>query len=232
MGKLILVRHGHTSLNKPGEGERLRGWLDVSLDKTGIQEAVETAQKLTGHKVEAIYCSDLKRARQTARILQRRVKAPITATSELRPWNLGVFCGEKVKDILPFLNMLNERTEIAAPSGESFDEFYERYSGRLQQLLEAAEKAQGFILAVTHVRNLLTATAILEGRSRKDVPVCGGPSTGAITIIERVGGGWRMRREDGSEVVQTAPAINPEAASESVPCISEESEERLLRVSA
>ena len=67
MGKLILVRHGHTSLNKPGEDERLRAWLDVPLDETGMQEAVDTAEKLNGYPIETIYCSDLKRARQSAR---------------------------------------------------------------------------------------------------------------------------------------------------------------------
>ena len=61
MGKLILVRHGHTALNKPGEDERLRAWLDVPLDETGMREVVDTAEKLHGYPIEAIYCSDLKR---------------------------------------------------------------------------------------------------------------------------------------------------------------------------
>ena len=44
MGKLILVRHGHTSLNSPGDDERLRAWLDVPLDEKGLREAAETAE--------------------------------------------------------------------------------------------------------------------------------------------------------------------------------------------
>jgi broad specificity phosphatase PhoE len=202
MGKLILVRHGHTSLNKPGEDERLRAWLDVPLDEMGMQEAVRTAEKLTGYPIEAIYCSDLKRARQTAQILKRKVKARITATEELRPWNLGIFGGEKIKDILPFLNLLNERTDLPAPSGESFDQFYDRYAGRLRQLLEIAKNANGCVLAVTHVRNLLAATVISEGGDRSAVPVCGGPSTGTISIVERIDSNWKIHREDGGEVVQ------------------------------
>lgn len=202
MGKLILVRHGHTPLNKPGEDERLRAWLDVPLDETGMQEAVDTAEKLSEYPIEAIYCSDLKRARQTAQILKRKVKARITATPELRPWNLGVFGGEKIKDILPFLNMLNERTDLAAPSGESFDQFYDRYSERLRHLLALADAAQGYVLAVTHVRNLLAATVIIQGGEKSEVPVCGGPSTGAITVVERIDSNWMMRRDDGRAVVQ------------------------------
>lgn len=202
MGKLILVRHGHTSLNQPGEDERLRAWLDVPLDETGMQEAVETAEKLRVYPIEAIYCSDLKRARQTAQILKREVKARITATEQLRPWNLGAFGGEKVKDVLPFLDLMNERTDLPAPGGESFDQFYDRYSGRLRELMDLADNAKGYVLAVTHVRNLLAATVIIQGGDKSEVPVCGGPRTGTISIVERIDGNWKIRREDGREVVQ------------------------------
>jgi 2,3-bisphosphoglycerate-dependent phosphoglycerate mutase len=94
MGKLILVRHGHTCLNVPGRDERLRGWLDLPLDDQGLKEAAETGERLANYPVEAIYSSDLRRARQTAEVLRRRTHAPrVTTTKELRPWNLGVFCG-------------------------------------------------------------------------------------------------------------------------------------------
>lgn len=46
MGKLILVRHGHTPLNSPGEDERLRSWLNVPLDQKGLEEAARTADML------------------------------------------------------------------------------------------------------------------------------------------------------------------------------------------
>jgi broad specificity phosphatase PhoE len=115
-----------------------------------------------------------------------------------------VFGGEKIKDILPFLNMLNERTDLAAPSGESFDQFYGRYSVRLQQLMTLADNTEGYVLAVTHVRNLLAATVIVQGGEKSEVPVCGGPSTGAITFVERIDGNWTMRRDDGRAVVQNA----------------------------
>jgi len=203
MGKLILVRHGHTALNRPGEGEILRSWVNVPLDETGLREAEETAEKLRGYPIQAVYCSDLKRARQTAKIVSRGCRAPITATRDLRPWNLGVFGGALVKEILPFLNLLNENPTIPAPSGESFYQFYERYERRLKELLLVAEAAEGYVLAVTHVRNLLAATSIIEGRDKDKVPVCGGPKTGTITIVERNGIGWSIHREDGSPVVQS-----------------------------
>ena len=202
MGKLIIVRHGHTTLNSQGADERLRAWLDVPLSEKGLKEAAETAEKLADYPIEAIYCSDLRRARQTAQALRRRTHAPVTPTGELRPWNLGAFGGQRVKDLLPFLNLLNQRPDLPAPSGESFYQFYGRYSHRLNELLRLADAANGYIVAVTHVRNLLAATTIIEGGDSKKVPVKGGPSTGTITVVEKIDNKWRIRRDDGSVVVQ------------------------------
>jgi broad specificity phosphatase PhoE len=198
MGKLILVRHGHTSLNIPGRDERLRGWLDIPLDDQGLQEAEETATRLAGYPVEAIYSSDLRRARQTAELLRRRTHAHVTHATELRPWNLGVFCGQRVHDILPFLNLLNQHPDVPAPSGESFYQFYGRYSKRLSELMNLALESSQCVVAVTHVRNLLATQTIIEHGDRDRVPVRGGPSTGALTIVEKVDGIWRMRTDNSS----------------------------------
>ena len=198
MGKLILVRHGHTSLNIPGRDERLRGWLDVPLDDQGLEEAAQTADRLADYPVEAIYCSDLRRARQTAELLRRRTHAHVTHATELRPWNLGVFCGQRVLDILPFLNLLNRHPELAAPSGESYYQFYGRYSQRLNELMSLALGSSQCIVAVTHVRNLLATQTIIEHGDRDRVPVRGGPATGALTIVEQVDGAWRMRTDRAS----------------------------------
>jgi broad specificity phosphatase PhoE len=206
MGKLILVRHGHTCLNIPGKDERLRGWLDIPLDEQGLREAEETANLLSGYPVDAIYSSDLRRARQTAEALRRRTQARrVITTSELRPWNLGVFCGERVREILPFLNLLNHHPELAAPNGESFYQFYGRYSRRLTELMSLALESAGCIVAVTHVRNLLAARTVIEQGNPDRVPVRGGPTTGALTFVEMTGGIWRMRASEDTSLSLARP---------------------------
>jgi broad specificity phosphatase PhoE len=200
MGKLILVRHGHTCLNVTGRDERLRGWLDLPLDDQGLHEAVETAERLADYPVEAIYSSDLRRARQTAEVLRRRTRAPrVTTTMELRPWNLGVFCGQRVLDILPFLNLLNRHPDLPAPSGESFYQFYGRYSRRLTDLMNLALESSQCIVAVTHVRNLLASQTVIERGNPDHVPVRGGPATGTLIVVEKQNGVWTMRADDGTE---------------------------------
>jgi len=195
VGKLILVRHGHTPLNNRGSQERLRGWLDVPLDQQGLQEAVESAGKLASYPVRAVFSSDLKRARQTAETICKATGADMVATNELRPWNLGVFCGQLLGEIIPFLDFLNKHPDTPAPNGESFHQFYERYSRRLHAVLKVAEESEGYVVAVTHVRNLLAAKTILNDGDRDCVPVKGGPSTGTLTFVENVNGAWRMRTD-------------------------------------
>ncbi len=205
MGKLLIIRHGHTSLNMPGRDERLRGWLDVPLDQEGLDEAATTAEQVKrSFAVDAIYCSDLRRARQTAEVLRRQTKAPITHTSDLRPWNLGVFCGQRVREILPYLTLLNQHPDLAAPSGESFYQFYGRYAHRLQELLNRAEESPNCVVAVTHVRNLLASSTIILGGDRDKIPVKGGPHTGALVVVEKVGGAWTMR--NGARTLGAADA--------------------------
>lgn len=213
MGKLILVRHGHTSLNVPGKDERLRGWLDIPLDEQGLAEAAETAENLAKYPVAAIYASDLRRARQTAEILRRRThSARVTNTTELRPWNLGVFAGQRVSDILPFLNQLNRHPDLAAPSGESFYQFYGRYSRRLHELMRLALESPVCIVAVTHVRNLLAAQTVIEQGNPDRVPVRGGPPTGTLVVVEKLDGVWQMRADHGKGVVAAQPVFEPAIA--------------------
>ena len=193
MGKLLIIRHGHTSLNLPGRDERLRGWLDVPLDQEGLDEAADTADLVSrSFSVDAIVCSDLRRARQTAEVLRRQTRAAVTQTSDLRPWNLGVFCGQRVRDIIPFLTLLNQHPDLAAPSGESFYQFYGRYAHRLQALLARAEESNDCVAVVTHVRNLLASATIILGGDKNKVPVRGGPQTGAVVVVEKIGGAWKM----------------------------------------
>jgi broad specificity phosphatase PhoE len=190
MGKLILVRHGHTPLNLPGNDERLRGWLDVPLDEGGLKEAEVIAERLAEYPIEIIYSSDLRRARQTAETIRRSIKSPVIATKDLRPWNLGVFCGQRVRDLLPFLNQLNQHPDLPAPSGESFYQFYGRYSARLKQLMNFAEPLTKDVVVITHVRNLLATKTIVEHGDRDRVPVRGGPPTGTLMVVEKREGIW------------------------------------------
>jgi len=221
MSKLILIRHGHTRLNLPGENERLRAWLDIPLDEQGLQEAKDTAAAVASQGIKTIYSSDLTRAIQTATAISLATCAPLIPIPELRPWNLGSFAGQLIKEVVPFLDLLNERSDIPAPGGESWNQFYVRYSRRLLSLMELAVSSGRTIAAVTHVRNFLSAPTIIEAGDKSRVPVKGGPRTGSIYLIEKVGGKWRLRAgqpDPTRPLVEEFPAIP--AAFETAPVLA------------
>jgi broad specificity phosphatase PhoE len=109
-----------------------------------------------------------------------------------------------VGEILPFLNLLNRHPDLAAPGGESFYQFYGRYSRRLTELMNLALQSSQCIVAVTHVRNLLAAQTVIEQGNPDHIPVRGGPPTGTLIVVEKRDGAWRMRTDNG------APAIIPQ----------------------
>jgi broad specificity phosphatase PhoE len=218
MGKLLIIRHGHTPLNLPGRDERLRGWLDIPLDQQGLDEAAETGDFIRhNYQVDLIYSSDLRRARQTAETLRKKTGAVVVQTSDLRPWNLGVFCGQRVREIIPFLNLLNQHPDMPAPSGESFYQFYGRYAHRLTMLLAEAESSTKSIAVVTHVRNLLASATIILGGSRDKVPVKGGPETGTVLVAEKIRNAWTLHAGSPAVLIpqacpQDLAAVIPEGA--------------------
>jgi broad specificity phosphatase PhoE len=215
MGKLILVRHGKTVLNSLDSAERLRGWMDIPLDQQGLREADETAQRLSQHPVTHIYSSDLYRARQTANAVVKATLAPIVHTSDLRPWNVGTLAGKRVQDILPILRQLELDPSQPAPEGESFLQFCDRYLRKLEELIDIADRANGCIVAVTHVRNLLAAPTLLHGGNKSLIPVKGGPKTGSLVWVEKNGKGWNLRVDEAPEPVE-AMAGNGERAPASI----------------
>jgi broad specificity phosphatase PhoE len=203
MGKLILVRHGKTVLNSLDNAERLRGWMDVALDEQGLREAEETAERLAPYPVGYIYSSDLYRARQTADAVAKATQAPILHTSDLRPWNVGTLAGQRVQDILPVLRQLELDPTQPAPGGESFLQFCDRYSRKLEELLDIANRAKGCVVAVTHVRNLLAAPTLLHGGDKCHIPVTGGPKTGSLVWVEKNGKGWNLRVDEAPKPLPT-----------------------------
>lgn len=63
MTEILLIRHGETAWNAV---RRLQGHLDVPLNAEGERQAAALGRALQSEPLDAIYASDLQRARQTA----------------------------------------------------------------------------------------------------------------------------------------------------------------------
>ena len=76
-GSRVLVRHARTALNAAG---LMRGHLDPELDEVGLAEAQVLAAALAGWSPGRIVACPLRRARQTAAAIGRRVGVPVTVS--------------------------------------------------------------------------------------------------------------------------------------------------------
>lgn len=96
MGKIILVRHGESKLNIEGV---YYGILDPELTEKGKEQAEKTREILKSINYEKIYASDLRRAIDTAEIVNYK-KLEILIDQELRELNFGIFEGHSYKELL------------------------------------------------------------------------------------------------------------------------------------
>ncbi len=71
-GMLYLIRHGETDWNKE---HRIQGQRDIPMNSDGISQITELAEKLgkAGITVDAVICSPLSRAKDTASIIADRI---------------------------------------------------------------------------------------------------------------------------------------------------------------
>lgn len=64
--KILVTRHGQTDWNVE---KRIQGRTDIELNNKGIEQAYQTKENLKNEKIDLIICSPLKRAKQTADII-------------------------------------------------------------------------------------------------------------------------------------------------------------------
>ena len=63
MTDLLFIRHGETDWNRQ---QRFQGQIDVPLNATGMAQAARVAERLAADRHDALFSSDLQRARETA----------------------------------------------------------------------------------------------------------------------------------------------------------------------
>ncbi|MDO8740608.1 MAG: histidine phosphatase family protein [Candidatus Woesearchaeota archaeon] len=177
--KLIIIRHGETEDNVKG---LLQGHKHGKLTKTGIEQARKLAFRLKDEEIDAIYSSDLQRAKDTTEEIAKFHKVPIHYTSELREQHLGIFEG-KPKDELR--KTRGKRgllvTEFKPKGGESLAELKERAQRFLNMLFKMHTKET--ILISSHAAFIMMLLGIILNKSIEEAFKLG-QSNACVNIIE------------------------------------------------
>ncbi|HWQ03841.1 MAG TPA: histidine phosphatase family protein [Longilinea sp.] len=150
MATLWLVRHGQTEWNLEG---RYQGQADVPLNAAGLLQAQTLAAELSGQPFDAIYSSDLQRARVTAEIIGWSLNLPVHTDVRLREINQGQWEGKIYRDLQNCYSeeMLARRKNpygFRPPDGETAGEVLLRVIKVADEI--AAAYPNGRIVIVSH----------------------------------------------------------------------------------
>ncbi|KRK87396.1 histidine phosphatase family protein [Lentilactobacillus sunkii] len=200
---LYMVRHGQTYFNIYN---KLQGWSNSPLTDKGIQNAVDTGEKLKNTKFAAAYCSDTTRAEQTAQtILDKNdasdIDAPITSMF-FREEFYGYFEGNDMDQAwylagaphgLPTFRDIVDKYSIGKAKDylKDADPFHqaennEEYWKRLDQGFDLIKSNKDIkdgdnVLLISHGNTLLS---IVERYGNGKYDVTERPANGSLTKLE------------------------------------------------
>jgi len=148
--RLCIVRHGETAWNAE---HRVQGQLDIPLNQLGLQQAEAVALALRGESFDAIYSSDLQRARQTAAPAAQMLSTAVRPDAGLRERHYGIFerltyAEVKVKHAQDYARFAARDPDFDFRTGESLRDFSQRSLAALTKI--AGAHPGGHVLVFTH----------------------------------------------------------------------------------
>jgi 2,3-bisphosphoglycerate-dependent phosphoglycerate mutase len=167
--RIVAIRHGETAWNVDA---RIQGQLDIGLNDTGRWQAGRLAQALSGEGFDAIYASDLARARDTARAIADVAGLDVRTDCGLRERGFGNFEGLTFAEIERRYPDAARRwrlrdAEFGPDGGETLQEFYQRAVGAVTA---AAARHRGQHIAVVVHGGVLDALYRAAARVALDAP--------------------------------------------------------------
>lgn len=148
MTTVYLARHGQSDWNAEG---RWQGNADRPLTELGRQQAQELAERLASVPLEAVYSSDLRRARETAEPVAARQGLEVQTRAELREVDVGSWSGlsrEEVEERFPAAFATWREGGQGWVDGEAYEHMAERVVTAVLEI--AGSHPGGSVLVVAH----------------------------------------------------------------------------------
>ena len=150
--EIFITRHGQTKWNALG---KIQGQTDIELNDIGRGQAKETSELLKDEKIDLIITSPLKRAKETAEIINSKFNVEIIEDKRLMERGFGECEGmtkyerAKLKAVTPEVeNIWNYNTNVNVYNMETMKDFCLRVYDFLDDLIKKYKDKN--ILLVTH----------------------------------------------------------------------------------
>jgi broad specificity phosphatase PhoE len=175
--EIIFETHSTSTDNEAGVAS---GWRDPPLSATGREQAKELGARRSDG-IDAVFCSDLRRAVETAEIAFPGTEAH--EDSRLREYDYGDLTGAPAKQIHAERTV---RVTAPFPGGESLADVSRRVQAFLEDIARDWDGKR--VVVIGHSATKLALDHLLGGKSLKDA---------AAEPFEWQPG-WRYRLEPGS----------------------------------
>jgi broad specificity phosphatase PhoE len=154
--KITLIRHGEVELPYIG---KYNGHNDIGLSQKGKKEAQKLAELFTCKAFDLVYCSDLRRAKETLMPFSQAKSALYTPKLREKSWGKheGMSFDEITAQGIVYKNFSQW---IEALDGENYKEYMQRVKKFFFVEL-AAQKADN-VLVVTHAGVIRVLMAIVQ----------------------------------------------------------------------
>lgn len=166
--EILLVRHGQTEWNLL---KKVQGKADIQLNKKGIKQAEYIRDFLKNEKIDLILCSPLKRAIQTAEIVNEGRNIRMIIDKRVSERDFGEFEGMSNTDF-DFNAFWSYRQNLKYDKAENIKEFFKRVYDFLDSIKN--EYAGKRILIVSHGGISIPVRCYFEGIPNVDtlLPLC------------------------------------------------------------
>lgn len=174
MGQLILLRHGQSTWNKEN---KFTGWVDVDLSEQGLHEAMQAGEKLKDIPIDQVFCSNLKRALDTAKLALKSAgqeNCLIIQDAALNERHYGDLQGLNKAEMAEKygaeqIHIWRRSYDIRPPGGESLHDTYLRVLPYYNQAIRPLLKAHKTVLIVAHGNSLRALMKELDHKSDAEI---------------------------------------------------------------
>ena len=160
MTTILLARHGESDWNRT---KRWQGFADRPLTELGRRQASELGERLEDTELDAIYSSDLQRARETAEVVARMKSLTVETTPDLREVDVGSWSGLTRAEAEARYPEAYARWLQGAEGwddGETYDQLGERVVRAIQRIAKDHDGQRVLIVAHGGTIRAIHATAL------------------------------------------------------------------------
>jgi len=165
MTTICLIRHGETEWNA---ARRLQGRTDIPLNARGVKQAEACSVYLAASSYDVLITSPLKRAKQTAEIINHKLDLPLHEMEDFQERSFGDAEGmtyEERRAIYPEKNYPNQEDteDFRRRIMEGFQKVTQLYSDQKVLLVNHGAVIKEILKAFSNDDNILEGDRLMNG---------------------------------------------------------------------